>query len=104
MSLPIPVPMDMHSFDDCVVSFSDMLNVYHSPAHLFCSFHFSLPALHQLKILSQLQQSPVTSQFPLLDVVNGIDATPNHCAFYFRVLGCLYPLMDPGQILCTRFI
>ena len=38
----------------CCVMQSEMLNVYHSPTHLFLSFHLSHSALHQLQGLSQL--------------------------------------------------
>ena len=39
----------------CHVIQSDMLTVYHSPAHLFSPVHFSFSALHQLDWLSHLQ-------------------------------------------------
>ena len=41
----------------CSVIQCDMFNVYHSPAHLFCSFCIFFPVLHQLQRLSQSQQS-----------------------------------------------
>ena len=33
----------------CLLIQSDILNVYYSLAHLFCSFHLSFPTLHQLR-------------------------------------------------------
>ena len=45
-----------------------MLNVYHSPAHIFCSLYLSLPARHQLWRMSKLQQSPICLQFPVPDM------------------------------------
>ena len=49
----------------CQVVQSHMLNVYHSPAHLFHSL------LHRL---SCLQQCPVPLRFPLPDVIMATDA------------------------------
>ena len=71
----------------CCVIQSDMLTVYLSPTHLFSPVHFSFSALHQLKWLSHLQQSPVPLQFPLPDVVIATDAMPTHWAFYFQGSG-----------------
>ena len=62
---------------------SDMLNVYHSPAHFFVSSPLSFPVQHQLQRMSQLLQSLVPLQFPLLDVAIAIDATSYHWTFYF---------------------
>ena len=73
-----------------VVSFSDMLHVYHSPTHLLSWVHFSLSLLHQLEQLSHLQQSPVPLQSPLPDVVIATDAMPTHWAFSFQ--GSILPL------------
>ena len=42
------VPMAMCNFAAYVMSFSDMLNVFHSLPHLFCSFHLTFPAMCQL--------------------------------------------------------
>ena len=64
-----------------------MLNVYHSLTNVLCSFYLSLPAQHELQILSQLQQCQVPLQCPLPDMVITTDATPKHCAFYFKVSG-----------------
>ena len=72
-----------------------MLTVYHSPAHLFSPVHFSHSSLCQLEWLSQLQQSPVPLQFPLLDVVIATDAMPTHWAFYFQGSGL--PLLVSGS-------
>ena len=71
----------------CWVIQSDMLTVYHSPAHLFSPVHFSHSSLHQLEWLSQLQQSPIPLQFPLCDVVIATDAMPTHWSFYFQGAG-----------------
>ena len=56
---PSFVPMDICNFASYAVIHSYMLNVYHSPAHFFLSFCLSLPALHLLQRMSQLQQSLV---------------------------------------------
>ena len=77
------------------MSFSDMLTVYHSPIHLFCSVHFSFSALHHLEQLSHLQESPVPLQFPLPDVVIATDATPTHWAFSFQGSGLHLPVCGP---------
>ena len=53
----------------------------------FLPFIFSLSSLHQLELLSYLQQSPVIWQFSLPDVVIATDATHTHWAFYFQVSG-----------------
>ena len=45
----------IHKF--CHVIQSDVLNVYHSPANLFVSFHLFLPAESQLQQLFQLWQN-----------------------------------------------
>ena len=68
---------------------SDNVNVYHSPAHLFLSFHFSLPVQCQLLKLSHLQHNPVPLQFPLPDVVIVTGATPHPWTLYFQ--GCSLP-------------
>ena len=73
----------------CCVIQSDMLTIYHSPAHLFSPLHFSFSALHQLEQLSYLQQNPVPLQFALFDVVIATDATPAHWDFYFQGSGLL---------------
>ena len=78
----------------CVIQ-SDMLQVYHSPTHLFSCVYFSLSSLCQLECLAHLQQSPVPSQFPLTDVVIATDATPTQWAFYFQVSGL--PLLVSGS-------
>ena len=62
----------------CRVIQSDMLSVYHSPTQLFSHVHFSLSSLHQLEWLATLQQSSVSLQFPLPDVVIATEATPTH--------------------------
>ena len=72
-----------------------MLHVYHSPTHLFCCVHFSPYTLHQLEQLSHLQQSPVSLQFPLPDVVVASDTMPTHWAFYFQGSGL--PLLVSGS-------
>ena len=78
----------------CVIQ-SDMLNVYHSPTHLFSQVHFSLSSLHQLEWLSHLQQSPVPFQFPLPDVVIDTNAMPTHWAFYFHGSGLPLSVSGP---------
>ena len=67
----------------CHIILSNILNVYHSPAHLFHSPHLSLPALYQFQKMSQLQQSTVHLQFTL-HVVIIIYTIANHWAFYFQ--------------------
>ena len=81
--------MDMHIFTSCYIIQSDMLKVFHSPAHL------SLPALHQLQRLSQLLQSPVLLRFPLLDVIMTTDAMPFCWAFSIQ------SLWAPVSCCCT---
>ena len=54
--------------------------------------------------LSQSQKSPILLQFPQPDVVITTDATPNHWAFYFQGSWLMYPVVEPGQVLCTMFI
>ena len=71
----------------CCVIQCDMLSVYHSPTQLFSCVHFSLSSLCQLEWLAKLQQSPISLQFPLPDVVLATDATPTHWAFYFQGSG-----------------
>ena len=89
----------------CCVIQSDMLNVYHSPTHLFSQVHFSLSSLHQLEQLSHLQQSPVPLQFPLPDVVIATDAMLTHWAFYFKGSGL--PLLVGGSwsgSMCRAYV
>ena len=101
---PSFVPMVMYNFAGCVISFSDKLNVYHSPAHLHLSFHLSLPVQCQLQRLSELLQTPVPLWFPLPNVVITNDATSNHWAFIFRVIGFTYPVVASGLVPCARCI
>ena len=77
-----------------------MLLIYHCPAHVFCSFHFSLSALHQLQTLSYLQQFLVPLWFPLSDVVITKGAMPSHWAFPFQGSGYPYHSVESGQALC----
>ena len=79
----------------CVVSFSDMLHVYHSPTHFISHVHFSLFSLYQLEWLSQFQQNPVPLQFPLPDVVIATDAIPTHWGFYFQGSGIHLSVSGP---------
>ena len=65
----------------CHVIDGDMLNVFHSPAHLFCCFYFPLLALHRLQKLSQLQWSSFPPWFPFPDVLITTDATTDHWDF-----------------------
>ena len=71
----------------CWVIQSDILPVYHSPNHLFSHIHFYLSSLHQLELLSHLQESPLPLQFLLPDVVIATDVMPTHWAFYFQASG-----------------
>ena len=71
----------------CCVIQSDMLNVSHSPVHLFSFFHFLDSVLCQLQRLSHLQQSQVPFQLSLPDVVIATDVTPTHWTFCFRSPG-----------------
>ena len=75
-------------------------NVYHSLALLFHSFRLSFPVVLASEIVL-LHQSAVLLQYPLPNVIITMDGTPSHWAFYFGILGYLYPLVEPGQILCT---
>ena len=61
----------------CVIE-SDMLNDYHSMAHLICSFDLSLWAQCQLWSSSQLHHHTVPLRFPLNDVIITTDATCKH--------------------------
>ena len=67
-----------------------MLAVSHSSTHLFSPVQFSLSSIHQLELLSHLQQIPVPLQFLLPDVAIATDAMPTQWAFYFQVSG--FPL------------
>ena len=88
----------------CHVIRSDMLNVYHSPAHLILSFHLSLSLQCQLQRLSQLLQSLAPLQFPFPLVVSNTDANPIIGPFIFRVLGFLYAVVAPGLVPYVRCI
>ena len=89
----------------CHIIQSDIFNVYQSPAPLFYSFYLSFSALCQHKRPSQLQQSP----FPLF-VSSSWCGCCYRCyaqiigPFIFRVLGYLYPLEEPYDLLFVRFI
>ena len=78
----------------CVIE-SDMLTVYHSPINWFSPVHFSFSALCQLEWLSDLEQSQVPLQFPLLTVVIATDDMPTYWAFYFQGSGL--PLSVSGS-------
>ena len=78
----------------CHIIQSNMLNVYHSPAHLFFSFYLSLPTQCWLQRLSQLWQYPVPLQLPLPGVNITIDTTPNHWTFCFCSSG--FPISCSG--------
>ena len=77
---------------------------------LFTDFVFYSPffsSLHQCWRLSQLQQShgvrlPCSFLFP--DVFLATDAIHSQWAIYFGVKGFLYPLGQPGQTPCVKFI
>ena len=84
---------------------SDMLHVYHSPTHFFLCVPFSLSSLCQLGQLAHLQQSPVSLQFLLPDVVIDTDVTPTHWAFYFQGSGLLLSVSDSwAGFLCRAHI
>ena len=42
LARPLFLLMDVNNFASCSVIWSDILNVYHSPAHLFPNFYHSL--------------------------------------------------------------
>ena len=84
-----------HLWQRCHVIQNDVLNVCHSPAHLFSPFHFCDSALYQLWWLSQQEQSPVPLQSPLQDVVILTDATPTNWAFYFQGSGLPFSMSSP---------
>ena len=77
----------------CCAIQSDMLTVYHSPAHLFSSVHFL--TLHQLQQLISFATESSFLQFPHPDVVIATDATPTHWHFYFQSSGL--PLLVSGS-------
>ena len=84
----------------CVIQ-SDMLKLYHSLANLFCSFHLSFSAWHQLQLLSQLQQSsPCDFLFLMLSSLQMLHLII--VFFYFQ--GFLDSLLYLGQVLYARFI
>ena len=87
----------------CCVIQSDMLTIYHSPAHLFCTFHFSFPGVFKSWRLSQLQQCLAVLQFPLPDVVICAVAIPSYWTFNYRVLVYPYCSVEPGQVLDVMF-
>ena len=75
------------------------------PPNYFHMFIFSLSSLHQLEWLAYLQQSLVSLQFPLPDVVIATDATTTLWALYFQGLGL--PLLISGSwsgSLCRAYI
>ena len=59
---------------------------YHLPAYLFCYLNLSFPALHHFQWLSYLQQSLVSSWFPLPNEVIAVDTMLSHRVFYFHDL------------------
>ena len=88
----------------CLVIQSDMLNLFHSPDHLlfFFPFFFSTQTWTSETVSVTVESDSL--QFPLPDVVITTDARTIHRACIWRVLGYLYPLVEPDQILCTSFI
>ena len=88
----------------CWVIQSDMLNIYHSPTHMFLSLCLSLPALCQLQRLSQLQQSPVLSHCALPDVVITTDSMPNQWVFFIQIQEFPSPIVASSLFLCTRCV
>ena len=90
---------------DCIVIQNDMLTVYYSPARLFSPVCFSFSSLCQLEWLSQLQQIPVSLQFPLPDMVIAPDATPTYWAFYIQGSGLLLSVSESWSgSLCRAHI
>ena len=72
----------------------------------FISFFFTffLPTWHQVWRLPQLQQSPVPLWFPLPNMVVTTDANLSIGLFFFRVLGMMYPVVEPCHCLFRMFI
>ena len=91
MGRPISVPVNMHNSADCVISFRVTCLMFTFLWHILF-FSLSFLALHQLQRLSELQQTMVLLQFPLLDVVIAMDANAVIVLFIFRILCCLCPL------------
>ena len=82
---------------------SDMLNIYHSPAHLFLSFHLSIPVQCQLKRLSHLQQSLIPLQFPLPYVLIVTDHHISFSGFWgFHIMWHLGRFCAQGAYWITR--
>ena len=97
------VPKDMHNLCQlyCVIEI-DMLSVYHFIAHLFCSFQLCLSCsvcFRDCLSCSRLQSPGHFLMFLLLQMLH-----PSMDLFISRVLGFLYPVLEPSQVLCTRFI
>ena len=59
------------------------IECFHSLAYIFCFFHLSFSALHQLQRLSQLQQSLLPLWFCFPQMVVTTDSIPSCWAFYF---------------------
>ena len=78
-----------------------MLTVYHLPTHLFSPFYFYFSALNRLEQLPHFQQSAVSLQCQVPDVVIATDAMPTYWAFYFQ--GSCLPLTVSGFWLGSMF-
>ena len=87
----------------CCVIQSVMLNVYHSPAHLF--FHFTFLFKHCIRLGNSLCRI-VFSPFVLASssCVYHNRCYTIHWDFIFWVLDFLYPVVEPGLGLWVRFL
>ena len=104
LARPIFVPIATPNCGDCVMSFSDMLTVYHSPSPLFSPVYFSFSALHQLDhyLICNRVQFPCNFHFLmwLLLQMPGTLIGP----FIFRGLVCHNQLVEPGLVLCVGLL
>ena len=70
----------------------------------FIFFLFLSPFQLCISVRNCFNKRPVSLEFFLLDVVNTRNATSNHRTVIFEILGYHSLLVEPGQILCIRFI
>ena len=87
----------------CHVIQSDMLNVYHSPPHLFSSFSVFIFS----SVLTS-ETAPLASESRFLTVPSSwfcyCCECHTHSPSIFTILSFLCPWVAPGQALCAGFI
>ena len=78
----------------------DMLNVYHSPAHLFSSFTFIFSSVSNL-VTASAEAEFSSLAIPCSECDYCYRCHPLIRPSIFRVLAYLCPWLAPGQDLCT---